>query len=402
MRHLFPDQLITIRSEFGQRTFVVGSKLIGSALLAGGVLLAWTVFTVGMVLWDLTGLENQNGALGESGVIKVDSLGIEIDKLSNTAKSLRNQVDAALDFYQAEVSFKSTDNIAGSGRELKDQDGAAGGSAASQVRFLLSALDRSIAELEQERRLSSEKTKVLEALETETKLRDEKMKRLVARLIDSMSQASEGLENIFANLGLSPDGLAKEAQNLYSGIGGPTIVEYNLAETGRPYDLLQGIRLDTLAEEINRFNLNRLAFLGVPIGHPVKGSNRLTSGFGQRRHPVTGRYHHHGGTDFAAPRGTDVFSTGDGVVTFAGTESGYGKTIRIRHMNGIVTLYGHLDRIRVNVGQRVARGLHIGDIGSTGQSTGPHLHYEVRVGSRAVNPMTFIRAENHVHKQKRQ
>ncbi|MCL4105266.1 UNVERIFIED_CONTAM: hypothetical protein GTU68_055397 [Idotea baltica] len=104
----------------------------------------------------------------------------------------------------------------------------------------------------------------------------------------------------------------------------------------------------------------------------------------------------HNGTDFAAPHGTDIFSTADGVITHAGWQSGYGKLIKIRHEFGIETRYAHLSNIRVKVGQRVSRGQIIGDMGNTGRSTGTHLHYEIRVNGKPMNPMTYIKAANNV------
>ncbi|MGD9295207.1 MAG: M23 family metallopeptidase, partial [Roseobacter sp.] len=104
----------------------------------------------------------------------------------------------------------------------------------------------------------------------------------------------------------------------------------------------------------------------------------------------------HKGVDFAAPSGTDLFATADGVVTKAGWQSGYGRMVTIQHEFGIETRYAHLSKIRVKVGQKVSRGEHIGDMGASGRVTGVHLHYEVRVGGKAVNPMIYIKAAQDV------
>ena len=104
----------------------------------------------------------------------------------------------------------------------------------------------------------------------------------------------------------------------------------------------------------------------------------------------------HNGLDFAGPQGTDIFATGDGVVTFAGWRSGFGRLVIIQHDFGIETRYAHNTRIRVTKGQRVSRGDHIADMGSTGRSTGTHLHYEIRVNKKPVNPMTYIKAAKDV------
>ena len=123
---------------------------------------------------------------------------------------------------------------------------------------------------------------------------------------------------------------------------------------------------------------------------PVDGA-RLSSGFGYRRHPISGYRKKHKGTDFAAPRGTPIMAAGKGVVERASRYGGYGKYIRIRHSNGYKTAYAHLNGYAKGIksGTRVRQGQIIGYVGSTGNSTGPHLHYEVLVNGKQVNPMSI-------------
>ena len=123
---------------------------------------------------------------------------------------------------------------------------------------------------------------------------------------------------------------------------------------------------------------------------------RYTSGFGYRSDPINGGRRLHKGADWAGPYGTAILATADGEVVAAGWHSGYGRLIKIRHAYGFETRYAHLARIRVSVGQKVSRGQHIGDMGSSGRSTGTHLHYEVRRNGEAVNPMTYIKAARDV------
>ena len=370
---------------------------MSSVLAAVAVVLLWTVFSMGMMLWDLTGLNDRTKSLRTSELDEVGSIGLELDRLAETADSLRSQANAALDLYQANSGPGHSADAPGTQRRLAGSGETGNGSADDQIPFLLAALERSIEELEQERLLHSQRANELDELEFRTRLHNERMNRLVSRLIESISSASGGLESIFRRLNLSPEAMAAEARRLYSGIGGPDPVDHDFDVPDGSDWHLQSLGLDRLSEQVDLLNLYRLAYLSVPIGHPVRGANRFTSGFGYRIHPMSGRRQHHDGADFAAPTGTDVVSTGSGVVTFAGNDSGFGKVIRIQHMDGIRSVYGHLSRIRVKKGQRVARGQHIGDIGSTGQSTGPHLHYEIRLGRKAVDPTTFIRANNYVH-----
>ncbi len=126
----------------------------------------------------------------------------------------------------------------------------------------------------------------------------------------------------------------------------------------------------------------------IPLGPPVWG--RITSRFGYRTDPFTGRYEFHDGVDIKAPWGTPVRATAEGKVIFAGWRAGYGKTVIIRHAYGFRTLYAHLSRIKVRAGRWVKSGQVIGYVGSTGKSTGPHVHYEVWRYSRKDNPLKYM------------
>jgi murein DD-endopeptidase MepM/ murein hydrolase activator NlpD len=136
--------------------------------------------------------------------------------------------------------------------------------------------------------------------------------------------------------------------------------------------------------------------IAVPSEKPVKTA-AFTSGYGVRSDPFQGRAAMHAGIDLAGPVGTPIYATADGVVTTAGYNSGgYGNLIKIDHGRGIETRYGHLASIGVQVGRQVKRGEMIGRMGSTGRSTGSHLHYEVRVDGRAVNPVPFMKSTDYL------
>ena len=133
----------------------------------------------------------------------------------------------------------------------------------------------------------------------------------------------------------------------------------------------------------------RPATVSIPSRMPVDGAT-LTSGYGMRWHPVTGGRRAHKGIDLAQPTGTPVYATADGVVSKADWFSSYGLYISIEHGGNIQTRYGHLSRLNVAAGQEVKKGDLIGYVGSTGRSTGPHLHYEVRISGVAVNPVPYL------------
>lgn len=124
---------------------------------------------------------------------------------------------------------------------------------------------------------------------------------------------------------------------------------------------------------------------------PVPGYSRISSPYGYRIHPIFNTRKMHTGIDVPAPTGTPTVSIDSGKVIFAGTKGGYGKTVMIQHDDGKVTLYAHNHQLNVSVGQRVQKGQVVAKIGSTGNSTGPHLHFEVRINGKHVNPVPYIR-----------
>lgn len=149
--------------------------------------------------------------------------------------------------------------------------------------------------------------------------------------------------------------------------------------------------LDDLDQALGRLDTVRRHARKLPIGMPAPG-REITSRFGNRRDPFLGRLAFHGGIDFRTPTGTPIYSTGSGTVVHAGRNGGYGKMVEIDHGNGLTTRYAHLSAVEVREGDHVGIGARIGKSGSTGRSTGPHLHYEVRRNGNAIDPMRFLKA----------
>jgi len=156
-------------------------------------------------------------------------------------------------------------------------------------------------------------------------------------------------------------------------------------------------RVDALARRHAELALRRNHFDALPTSPPVEGL-RLSSGFGMRKHPVTGKNRMHKGLDFAGPSGTPVMAAAAGRVIYAARKGSYGNLIELDHGNGVTTRYAHLRDIEVSKGDTVEMGELIGTVGSTGASTGPHLHWEVRVFERAKNPQLFLDAGRVVRK----
>ena len=217
---------------------------------------------------------------------------------------------------------------------------------------------------------------------------------IFAKLEEALTISVEPLDKMFRDAGLNPDQLLDAVRSGYSGQGGPLspISLSTMGLSGSPDET----RANAILAGLDNLNLYRLAAFKLPFDMPLKTPFRNTSSFGRRSDPINGSSRMHEGEDFAGDYGSPIYTPADGTILFAGWSSGYGRLIKIKHAYGVETRYAHLSQIRVDVGQKVSRGDRIGDMGNSGRSTGTHLHYEVRVGGSAVNPMTFIRAANNV------
>lgn len=225
-------------------------------------------------------------------------------------------------------------------------------------------------------------------------LKEQQTARIFAKLEQAVDVTLGPLEKALGNAGINTDSILDEMRRTHSGTGGP-LTALSISTKGDAANQLSRKTLD-LFDRLDRVGLAKLAVSKLPLAFPVDGGYRNTSGFGYRRDPKTGGRRMHKGNDLAGARGTAIMATGDGVVTFAGRQSGYGRLIKIRHIRGFETYYAHLSQIRVKLGQRVSRGERIGDMGNTGRSTGVHLHYEVRINGTAVNPSKYMKAARNV------
>ena len=217
---------------------------------------------------------------------------------------------------------------------------------------------------------------------------------IFGKLEDALTISVEPLNKMFTSVGLNPDDLIATVRSGYSGQGGP-LAPISFSSMGLSNSPDEP-RINAILQDLDTLNLYRIAAFKVPLGVPLQSRFRLTSGFGGRNDPINGSARMHEGQDLAGDYGTSIFATADGTVTYAGWEGGYGRLIKIRHIFGIETRYGHLSQIDVKVGQKISRGEKIGDMGNSGRSTGTHLHYEVRLSGKPVNPMTFIKAARDV------
>lgn len=239
------------------------------------------------------------------------------------------------------------------------------------------ALSRQVADLELRARFSSER-------------QDE----MVGQVEQAIAMTFGPLEKMFSKASIDVDALIADVRSNYAGQGGPLGEAIVSTRSIDDPNLTSGF--DRLMLDLDRVNLMRLGAEKVPLSMPLRDTFRFTSPFGVRHDPFGRGGRMHTGVDLAAPRGTPVFATADGIVIHAGPERGYGNVVRIQHELGFETVYAHLSSIAVRPGQLLSRGAKIGGMGSTGRSTGSHLHYEVRASGKPVNPMIYLEAAKDV------
>ncbi len=233
-------------------------------------------------------------------------------------------------------------------------------------------------------------------LAMENELLKDRNHMIFSQLEEALETVIAPLERVFNSAGVSPDQIRRLVrQGASSQTASLRPIAISTSGTLGPSQDIS--RANAILDRMSDVNAYRQGIDRLPVARPVSaGRVRETSGFGMRRHPLTGRNTMHNGLDWAGPRNTPILASGDGVVKTAERQRGYGNLVVIQHDFGIETYYAHLNSIDVRAGQRVSRGDRIGGMGTTGASTGVHLHYEVRVNGRPVNPNTYIRAGQHV------
>ncbi len=212
----------------------------------------------------------------------------------------------------------------------------------------------------------------------------DRVERRQAALLNGMEQHYDNkasrMHSVLSELGVKPKRASAE--------GGPFIPVKPPRAGASAFDR-QLYRVNIARAEINHY---RRTLVAVPVRKPLPGKLDVTSGFGVRRDPFLGKPAMHTGLDLRGEIGEPVHATADGKVAIAGWDGGYGNLVEIDHGNGLSTRFGHLSKILVKVGQKVHTGQVIGLIGSTGRSTGPHLHYETRINGEAIDPEKLLRA----------
>ncbi|MEP5155421.1 M23 family metallopeptidase [Planktotalea sp.] len=418
-RH-FPERRLFLRSDADTRFIRLrpGTQIIGFVGVA--TIVAWSIIATSILLMDSIGSGNfrdqarrdheayerrlnelsaERDARAEEALAAQDRFNAALSQISMmqsellTSETQRRELETGIEVVQATLRKTMKDREAAREQLAELSDGGAGLAAGNAtddaaMDFLASALEATAKERDQVVLDAQDALIKAEEMQAEIKVMADKNDQIFRQLEEAMTVSVKPLDKMFRAAGMNTDRILNEVRKGYSGQGGPltplsfsTRSEAPSGETKRANQILK---------DMDSLNLYRIAAQKAPFATPVKNSFRFTSGFGRR----WGRMHN--GTDFAAAHGTPIYATADGVVIHAGWQSGYGKLVKIQHQFGIETRYAHQSRIRVKVGQRVSRGQRIGDMGNTGRSTGTHLHYEVRVGGKPVNPMIYIKAANDV------
>jgi murein DD-endopeptidase MepM/ murein hydrolase activator NlpD len=216
--------------------------------------------------------------------------------------------------------------------------------------------------------------------------------RLIDRAERRAQTRAERLRLAFRLAGLNPAAYAVRD----GGLGGPLVEADDPRALAAILDVDEAFatRILRASEDLGDMRALSRVSAGLPFARPT--SVRTTSGFGLRFDPFNARPAYHQGQDFAGPLNTPIGATAPGIVSFVGVRSGYGNTVEIDHGRGFKTRYAHLNATSVRVGQRVTVGHTIGAMGSTGRSTGVHLHYEVWMDGRPQNPARYMRAGDHL------
>lgn len=260
---------------------------------------------------------------------------------------------------------------------------------AATLSYLNDTLKNTAQERDQAELVGAKSKENMASLELELQFLEEKTNQIFRQLEEAMTISVEPLDKMFRNAGLNTKRLLEQVRRGYSGEGGP-LSPISFRSKGLETLDPTTRRANNILSQLDKLNIYRIAAEKAPFSMPVKGSFRFTSGYG----PRWGKMHR--GVDFAAKSRSPIYATAEGVVTEAAWGSGYGRAVYVKHAFGIETRYAHLAKIRVKKGQRVSRGQRIGDMGSSGRSTGTHLHYEIRVNGKDVNPMTYIKAGRNV------
>ena len=430
LERMFPERRVFLKSDTDTRFIRVRPMMQLVAFTGSAMLVAWAIVATAIILMDSIGSGNfreQAKRDQRNYQARLNEISSQRDSRAVEALAAQNRFNAALaqiSVMQSELlnsethrheletgieviqltlrgTMKDREIARGQVAELQSQvdSGEEGKSFAfagggAPMDFVAEALAKTAAERDQVVRDAQDALLQAEDMAQQIATMKDQNNQIFRQLEEAMTVSVAPLAKMFRAAGMPTERIIEQVRRGYSGQGGPlTPLSFSTRGGEASADTL---RANKLLNQMDRLNLYRIAAQKAPFANPVKAAFRFTSKFGPRRDPKTGGRRMHKGVDFAAANGTPLYATADGVVTHAGWSSGYGRLVKIQHEFGIETRYAHMSKLRAKVGQRVSRGDRIGDMGASGRVTGVHLHYEIRVGGKAVNPMIYIKAANNV------
>lgn len=363
LREWFPDREFFMRSQGQVRFIKISSRLqMGAAALVAALLLGWGISMAAMAWSQYRAQADRMSLLAREA--RVATAQERLDAYGNDLEGVKDDLVKRQEFLEAMVPMLPDDVRA-------DETVSDSSNEAAETINKVGALvpeARGLAEIE---------ARQLAFVERLTRFADRRASRA---------------ETALRQLGLDPKGMLRNAER--EAMGGP------LEILGTSHDGRIDPRFERLGLSLARMAALERGLEAVPQVVPAK-TFTMSSGFGYRRDPFTRRGAMHSGLDFKGPIGSPIYAAAKGKISFVGRKAGYGKVVEISHGNGLKTRYAHMSKFRARVGQNVAAGDVIGAIGNTGRSTGPHLHFEVRIYDRAVNPRPMLESAPDVLKEAR-
>lgn len=368
LRAMFPEREFFMRSQGQVRFIRISSRLqIAAAGIAAALLLAWIVTMATVAISQILSTRDRLALLDrEAKVTTAESRVAHYRRnLDGIAADLTRRQDFIEQMIEAQVG------------ELP-ADARAGETVSDSSREARQTVDKVSAALPEAAGLARMEARQLAFVERLTRLADRRSRR-----------AAQAIRE----LGLDPEAMLDRLDDR-SAQGGPLL---HLATSA---DGSLDPRFRRMGMSLARMNMLERGLAGIPQVLPAR-MDFISSGFGYRSDPFTGEGAFHAGLDFKGPVGAPIYAAAKGTVSFVGRRQGYGNCVEIDHGNGLLTRYAHMSAFRATAGQPVEAGAQIGAIGSSGRSTGPHLHFEVRINDRPVNPRPFLEAAPHVLEEAR-
>ncbi|MCK9540529.1 MAG: M23 family metallopeptidase [Novosphingobium sp.] len=365
LRTMFPEREFFMRSQGQVRFITITTKMqVMAAAVVGALLLAWLATMAVMTVTQYTATRDRLAMLDREARVtsaesRVSTYRKDLDTVASDLAKRQDFIEKVVDAHVGELPADAQ-----SGETVSDSRGEA----ERTIRKVSAALPEA---------------RDLAAIEARQLSFVEKLTRFADRRAADSAQA-------IRRYGLNPVAMLASLDDT-AGKGGPLLG----LSTGRNGSL--DPRFQRLGASLARMTALEEGLAGIPHALPAS-LEFISSGFGYRADPFGGGAAFHSGLDFRGPHGAPIYAAAKGTVSFVGRKQGYGNCVEIDHGNGLMTRYAHMSAFRTREGQDVEPGDVIGAIGNTGRSTGPHLHFEVRIHDRPVNPRPFLEAR-HVRQQ---